>query len=109
MELSTCLSSSSPLPTPAAFLPLSSLSADVPTVEVLEWELAWLKEHLCQLDSPVVFCHNDLLCKNIIYDRAKGTAAPASGRLPPSGCCSNKPRGLGLKLMCRGRRKGNTA
>ncbi|KAG8518071.1 Ethanolamine kinase 2 [Galemys pyrenaicus] len=49
-----------------------SLSADVPTVEVLEQELAWLKEHLSQLDSPVVFCHNDLLCKNIIYDSAKG-------------------------------------
>ncbi|XP_015339380.1 ethanolamine kinase 2 isoform X1 [Marmota marmota marmota] len=49
-----------------------SLSADVPKLEVLEWELAWLKEHLSQLDSPVVFCHNDLLCKNIIYDSAKG-------------------------------------
>ncbi|XP_023496094.1 ethanolamine kinase 2 isoform X2 [Equus caballus] len=51
---------------------LFSLSADVPKVEVLEQELAWLKEHLSQLDSPVVFCHNDLLCKNIIYDSAKG-------------------------------------
>ncbi|XP_026938499.1 ethanolamine kinase 2 isoform X1 [Sagmatias obliquidens] len=49
-----------------------SLSADVPKVEVLERELAWLKEHLPQLDSPVVFCHNDLLCKNIIYDSTKG-------------------------------------
>ncbi|KFO24376.1 Ethanolamine kinase 2 [Fukomys damarensis] len=49
-----------------------SLSADVPKVEVLERELAWLKEHLSQLNSPVVFCHNDLLCKNIIYDSAKG-------------------------------------
>ncbi|KAM5237600.1 ethanolamine kinase 2 isoform 2-T2 [Ctenodactylus gundi] len=49
-----------------------SLSADVPKVEVLEQEMAWLKEHLSKLDSPVVFCHNDLLCKNIIYDSAKG-------------------------------------
>ncbi|KAF6074421.1 ethanolamine kinase 2 [Phyllostomus discolor] len=49
-----------------------SLSADVPKIEVLERELAWLKEHLSQLDSPVVFCHNDLLCKNIIYDSTKG-------------------------------------
>uniref|UniRef100_G1PBL0 ethanolamine kinase n=1 Tax=Myotis lucifugus TaxID=59463 RepID=G1PBL0_MYOLU len=49
-----------------------SLSADVPTLEVLERELAWLKEHLSQLGSPVVFCHNDLLCKNIIYDSTKG-------------------------------------
>uniref|UniRef100_A0A2K5X8E4 ethanolamine kinase n=3 Tax=Cercopithecidae TaxID=9527 RepID=A0A2K5X8E4_MACFA len=49
-----------------------SLSADVPKVEVLEQELAWLKEHLSQLESPVVFCHNDLLCKNIIYDSIKG-------------------------------------
>ncbi|XP_041504584.1 ethanolamine kinase 2 isoform X2 [Microtus oregoni] len=51
---------------------LFSLSADVPKVEVLEQELSWLKEHLSQLESPVVFCHNDLLCKNIIYDSAKG-------------------------------------
>ncbi|XP_036923006.1 ethanolamine kinase 2 isoform X3 [Sturnira hondurensis] len=49
-----------------------SLSTDVPKIEVLERELAWLKEHLSQLDSPVVFCHNDLLCKNIIYDSTKG-------------------------------------
>lgn len=41
---------------------------------MLERELVWLKEHLSQLDSPVVFCHNDLLCKNIIYDSTKGTA-----------------------------------
>ncbi|XP_052592931.1 ethanolamine kinase 2 isoform X2 [Peromyscus californicus insignis] len=51
---------------------LFSLSADVPKVEVLGQELAWLKEHLSQLESPVVFCHNDLLCKNIIYDSIKG-------------------------------------
>lgn len=57
-----------------------SLSADVPKLEVLERELAWLKEHLSQLGSPVVFCHNDLLCKNIIYDSTKGTASAAAGR-----------------------------
>nr|XP_012805339.1 ethanolamine kinase 2 isoform X2 [Jaculus jaculus] len=51
---------------------LFSLSADVPKVEVLEQELSWLKSHLSQLESPVVFCHNDLLCKNIIYDSTKG-------------------------------------
>ncbi|XP_011787235.1 PREDICTED: ethanolamine kinase 2 [Colobus angolensis palliatus] len=56
-----------------------SLSADVPKVEVLERELAWLKEHLSQLESPVVFCHNDLLCKNIIYDSIKGMAFLAPG------------------------------
>ncbi|CAO2618004.1 Ethanolamine kinase 2 [Lemmus lemmus] len=52
---------------------MPSLSADVPKVE----ELSWLKEHLSQLESPVVFCHNDLLWKNIIYDSAKGTAPQA--------------------------------
>ncbi|XP_049626616.1 ethanolamine kinase 2 [Suncus etruscus] len=48
------------------------LSADVPGVAELEQELAWLKEHLSHLESPVVFCHNDLLCKNIIYNSSKG-------------------------------------
>ncbi|NXQ79952.1 EKI2 kinase, partial [Nyctibius grandis] len=45
-----------------------SLQQDVPSLEVLEHELAWMKETLSQLGSPVVLCHNDLLCKNIIYD-----------------------------------------
>ncbi|XP_051854527.1 ethanolamine kinase 2 isoform X1 [Antechinus flavipes] len=49
-----------------------SLSQSIPSVEVLEQEMAWLKEHLSQLDSPIVFCHNDLLCKNIIYNEKKG-------------------------------------
>ncbi|XP_072504229.1 ethanolamine kinase 2 isoform X2 [Notamacropus eugenii] len=51
---------------------LFSLSQSIPSVEVLEQEMTWLKEHLSQLDSPVVFCHNDLLCKNIIYNEKKG-------------------------------------
>lgn len=55
---------------------------------MLEQELAWLKEHLPPLDSPVVFCHNDLLCKNIIYDSSKGTAARPRG-------------GAGLWLLCQ--------
>ncbi|KAM6041136.1 ethanolamine kinase 2 isoform 2-T2 [Theristicus caerulescens] len=45
-----------------------SLQQDVPSLEVLEHELAWMKETLSQLGSPIVLCHNDLLCKNIIYD-----------------------------------------
>lgn len=76
-------------------LPPTSLSADVPTPEVLERELAWLKEHLSQLDSPVVFCHNDLLCKNIIYDSTKGTASWLRRASVPRG-----PLGLGRTLMC---------
>lgn len=101
-------------PSPAA-LPPRSLSADVPEVGVLEQELAWLKEHLPPLDSPVVFCHNDLLCKNIIYDSSKGTAARPGGSRPSavlsaaSGCHSSgwcgasegRPSGVGLKLICR--------
>ncbi|XP_054660301.1 ethanolamine kinase 2 [Grus americana] len=45
-----------------------SLQQDVPSLEMLEHELAWMKETLSQLGSPIVLCHNDLLCKNIIYD-----------------------------------------
>ncbi|XP_069731702.1 ethanolamine kinase 2 [Phaenicophaeus curvirostris] len=48
-----------------------SLQQDVPSLEMLEQELAWMKETLSQLGSPVVLCHNDLLCKNIIYDRTQ--------------------------------------
>ncbi|XP_066481039.1 ethanolamine kinase 2 isoform X1 [Tiliqua scincoides] len=44
----------------------------IPSIEVLEEEICWMKEHLSQLGSPVVFCHNDLLSKNIIYNEAEG-------------------------------------
>ena len=36
-------------------------------------ELSVLKEKLALLDAPLVFCHNDLLLGNIIYDATKGT------------------------------------
>ncbi|OXB67191.1 hypothetical protein ASZ78_015832 [Callipepla squamata] len=52
-------------------VPNSSLHQDVPSLEMLENELAWMKDTLSQLGSPVVLCHNDLLCKNIIYNRAQ--------------------------------------
>ena len=34
--------------------------------------MAWMKERLSNLGSPVVLCHNDLLCKNIIYNKKRG-------------------------------------
>uniref|UniRef100_A0A8C5U7S7 ethanolamine kinase n=1 Tax=Malurus cyaneus samueli TaxID=2593467 RepID=A0A8C5U7S7_9PASS len=42
-----------------------------PSPQALEQELLWMKETLPPLGSPVVLCHNDLLCKNIIYDRTR--------------------------------------
>ncbi|KAG8132095.1 hypothetical protein E2320_009979 [Naja naja] len=44
----------------------------IPSLEVLEEEIHWMKEHLSQLQSPIVFCHNDLLSKNIIYNKTEG-------------------------------------
>lgn len=44
---------------------------EVPSLEVLEQEVAWLKEYLSPLGSPIVLCHNDLLCKNIIYNETE--------------------------------------
>ncbi|XP_043561734.1 ethanolamine kinase 1-like isoform X2 [Chiloscyllium plagiosum] len=44
---------------------------DMPTFDILVSEFEKLKEHLSQIKSPVVLCHNDLLCKNIIYIEAK--------------------------------------
>lgn len=37
------------------------------TKSELREEVAFLKSLLPDLKSPVVFCHNDLLLKNIIY------------------------------------------
>lgn len=51
---------------------LSRIKQEVPSKEVLEQEMVWMKEHLSNLGSPVVLCHNDLLCKNIIHNRKEG-------------------------------------
>ncbi|GCB67466.1 hypothetical protein scyTo_0005137 [Scyliorhinus torazame] len=45
---------------------------DLPTLDILVSEIEVLKEHLSQVKSPVVLCHNDLLCKNIIYIETQG-------------------------------------
>ncbi|XP_069753849.1 ethanolamine kinase 1-like isoform X3 [Narcine bancroftii] len=45
---------------------------DVPSLDILKSEIEVLKEHLSHIKSPVVLCHNDLLCNNIIYNEAKG-------------------------------------
>ena len=43
----------------------------MPSKEELTRELDWLEEKLSLLDSPLVFCHNDLLLANILYDESK--------------------------------------
>lgn len=48
------------------------IQQSVPSLELLQQEVAWMKEHLSLLNSPVVLCHNDLLCKNIIYNEKEG-------------------------------------
>jgi len=40
----------------------------IPTKDDLTNEIRILEEHLTRLRSPVVFCHNDALLKNVIYD-----------------------------------------
>ncbi|XP_042555413.1 ethanolamine kinase 1 [Dipodomys spectabilis] len=45
---------------------------DIPSSQLLQEEMAWLKNILSSLGSPVVLCHNDLLCKNIIYNEKEG-------------------------------------
>ena len=38
----------------------------------LEEQFEHLKQLLTALDDPIVFCHNDLLVYNILYDDKKG-------------------------------------
>lgn len=38
-----------------------------PSIKDLQSEFEELYEHLAQLNSPVVFCHNDLLLGNVIF------------------------------------------
>ncbi|XP_078271097.1 ethanolamine kinase 1-like isoform X2 [Rhinoraja longicauda] len=44
----------------------------VPSFDILVTEIEALKEHLLQMKSPLVLCHNDLLCNNIIHIEGKG-------------------------------------
>nr|XP_004664481.1 ethanolamine kinase 1 [Jaculus jaculus] len=46
--------------------------SEVPGPRVLREEMRWMKAALSSLGSPVVLCHNDLLCKNIIYNQKHG-------------------------------------
>lgn len=48
------------------------LHTEVPSTRCLREELVWLQQSLSKLGSPVVLCHNDLLCKNIIYNQGAG-------------------------------------
>lgn len=43
-----------------------------PSKTKLREEIETLKSVLLNHNCPVVFCHNDLLCKNIVYDKDKG-------------------------------------
>ncbi|KAF9152550.1 hypothetical protein BG015_005107 [Linnemannia schmuckeri] len=43
-------------------------------METLHKELILLENHLLKLNSPVVFCHNDLLYGNLIYNKEKDDA-----------------------------------
>ena len=41
--------------------------------EELRKECQGLSSHLDELSSPVVYCHNDLICQNIIFLEEKGS------------------------------------
>uniref|UniRef100_W5NE30 ethanolamine kinase n=2 Tax=Lepisosteus oculatus TaxID=7918 RepID=W5NE30_LEPOC len=45
---------------------------DIPSPTQLKEEMAWMQNSLSDLGSPVVLCHNDLLCKNIIFNEKEG-------------------------------------
>lgn len=61
---------------------VSRIQHEVPSKGVLEQEMVWMKEHLSTLGSPVVLCHNDLLCKNIIHNSKEGSYVLLSPTTP---------------------------
>ena len=42
-------------------------------LDAIKTEVASMRQALSVYESDSAFCHNDLLCKNIIYDKEKGT------------------------------------
>ena len=43
----------------------------LPSIMDLRKEFEWMKTKLKELNSPLGFCHNDLLLANILYDQEK--------------------------------------
>ncbi|KAG1954043.1 ethanolamine kinase [Pimephales promelas] len=51
----------------------SSGHVETPSLKVIITEMEELKTLLTHTNSPVVLCHNDLLTKNVIYNKEEGT------------------------------------
>ncbi|TRY93346.1 hypothetical protein DNTS_007727 [Danionella cerebrum] len=71
--------------------------------------MIWLQQNLSKLGSPVVLCHNDLLCKNIIYKQKEGMTClkqyeheKMSAALPPQmfDKVGEVPSGLSAVKLC---------
>lgn len=45
----------------------------IPSKDALTAEVKMLRDILLNHGAPVVYCHNDLLCQNIIYNQQNGT------------------------------------
>ena len=51
---------------------LARFEKQAPNKAKLKEEIDHLKRVLLKHNCPVVFCHNDMLCKNIVYNKSKG-------------------------------------
>jgi len=49
------------------FIIFDSFQECIPTKDALKTEILFLENQLTEQNSPIVFCHNDLLLKNIVY------------------------------------------
>ena len=45
--------------------------SEIPPMKDLYSEFTWMKNRLEKLNNQIVFCHNDLLLANIIFDENK--------------------------------------
>lgn len=57
---------------PFILLLLARFEKQAPNKAKLKEEIDHLKRVLLKHNCPVVFCHNDMLCKNIVYNKSKG-------------------------------------
>lgn len=46
------------------------MKENFPPIRQLKDEFAELYKHLVTLNSPIVFCHNDLLLGNVVYEKS---------------------------------------
>ena len=75
---------------------LLSFQRVIGTLDTLRTQYQWLRGVLRDCRSPQVFCHNDLLCGNLIYNEDSGVVGVAIKVVGVTSMCCGFVRGVAI-------------